>query len=88
MPIRVLDPTLRAGWEADTPTTDSLLRGFLVNWTLSIEAHGAPLGSRVLRRDDLAAVDIGRPSLGAPRFARATEREEGRPRSNHARSTS
>jgi hypothetical protein len=65
MPIRVLDPALRAGWEPDTPLTDSLLRRFLVNWTLSIEANGVPLGGRVLRRDDLSAVDIGRPSLGA-----------------------
>jgi GNAT superfamily N-acetyltransferase len=65
MPIRKLDPALHTGWEPDTPTTDSLLRGFLVNWTLSIEAHGAPLGGRILRRDDLSAVDIGRPSLGA-----------------------
>lgn len=65
MPIRLLDPTLRAGWEPDTPVTDSLLRRFLVNWTLSIEAQGLPLGGRVLRRDDLAAVDVGRPSVGA-----------------------
>jgi hypothetical protein len=56
---------LRAGWEPDTPVTDSLLRRFLVNWTLSIEAHGEALGGRILRRDDLAAVDVGRPSLGA-----------------------
>jgi GNAT superfamily N-acetyltransferase len=65
MPIRVPDPTLRAGWEPDTPVSDSLLRAFLVNWMLSIEAHGVPLGGRVLRRDDLAAVDVGRPSAGA-----------------------
>jgi hypothetical protein len=64
MPVIVLDPTLRAGWEPDTPVEDSLLRRFLVNWTASIEAHGTPLGGRVLRRDDLAAVDVGRPSLG------------------------
>lgn len=65
MPIRILDPTLRTGWEPDTPVADSLLRRFLVNWTLSIEAHGVSLGGRVLRRDDLAAVDVGRPSMGA-----------------------
>ena len=41
-----------------------MLRRFLVNWTASIEAHGTPLGGRVLRRDDLAAVDLGRPSFG------------------------
>src|SRR5260370_26392642 len=65
MPVVVLDPNLRAGWEPDTPVTDSLLRRFLVNWTVSIEAHGIPLGGRSLRRDDLAAVDLGRPSFGA-----------------------
>ena len=64
MPAVVLDPNLRAGWEPDTPVEDSLLRRFLVNWTTSIEAHGVPLGGRVLRRDDLAAVDLGRPSFG------------------------
>src|SRR5260370_26862252 len=64
MPVVVLDPNLRAGWEPDTPVTDSLLRRFLVNWTASIEAHGLPLGGRSLRRDDLAAVDLGCPSFG------------------------
>jgi GNAT superfamily N-acetyltransferase len=64
MPVVVLDPNLRAGWEPDTPVTDSLLRRFLVNWTASIEAHGQSLGGRSLRRDDLAAVDLGRPSFG------------------------
>jgi hypothetical protein len=65
MPIRALDPMLRAGWESDTPLTDSLLCRFLVNWTLANEAQGVSLGGRALRRDDLAAVDVGRPSLGA-----------------------
>jgi hypothetical protein len=64
MPMTVLDPKLRAGWEPDTPVEDSLLRRFLTNWTSSIEAHGVPAGGRVLRRDDLAAVDLGRPSFG------------------------
>lgn len=64
MPVHVLDPNLRAGWEPETPITDSLLRRFLINWTLGIEAYGTPLGGRTLRRDDLAAVDIGRPSVG------------------------
>jgi hypothetical protein len=64
MPVTVLDPKLRAGWEPHTPVEDSLLRRFLVNWTASIEAHGIPLGGRRLRRDDLAAVDLGRPSFG------------------------
>jgi hypothetical protein len=65
MPVMILDPNRRAGWEPDTPVTDSLLRRFLVNWTLGIEAHGMPLGGRSLRRDDLAAVDLGRPAAGA-----------------------
>src|SRR5215470_10787919 len=65
MPIRIVDPSLRAGWEPDTPITDSLLRRFLVNWTTSIEASGIPLGARTLRRDDVAAVDLGRPSVGS-----------------------
>jgi len=80
MPVVVLDPNLRAGWEPDTPVTDSLLRRFLVNWTASIEAHGLPLGGRSLRRDDLAAVDLGRPSFGfnvatllAPLFAEGVD---------------
>ena len=64
MPVMILDPRLRAGWEPDTPVTDSLLRRFLVNWTTSIEAQGIPLGGRRLQRDDLAAVDLGRTSLG------------------------
>src|SRR4051812_22067117 len=64
MPVMVPDPNLRAGWEPDTSVSDSLLRAFLVNWTLSIEAQGLPLGARTLRRDDLAAVDVGRPAFG------------------------
>jgi GNAT superfamily N-acetyltransferase len=64
MPIRTLDPHLRAGWEPDAPVEDSLLRRFLVNWTFSIEAQGKPFNARTLRRDDLAAVDVGRPSVG------------------------
>jgi hypothetical protein len=64
MPIRTLDPHLRAGWEPDAPVEDSLLRAFLVNWTLSIEAQGKPFHARTLRRDDLAAVDVGHPAAG------------------------
>lgn len=64
MPVTIFDPNLRAGWEPDTPVGDTLLRRFLVNWTASIEAHGVPLGARTLRRDDLAAVDVGRPAFG------------------------
>lgn len=49
---------------SDTPIADSALGQFLVNWTASIEAQEAPAGGRILRRDDLAAVDLGRPSFG------------------------
>ena len=38
MPVMVFDPNLRAGWEPDTPDTDSLLRQFLANWTASLDA--------------------------------------------------
>lgn len=62
MAVMVLDPNMRAGWEPDTPVADSLLRRYLVNWTASLEASGIPLGGRGLRRDDLAAVDLGRPA--------------------------
>jgi hypothetical protein len=41
-----------------------LLSRFLVNWTLSIEVHAGALGGRTLHRDDLVAVDVGRPSFG------------------------
>jgi GNAT superfamily N-acetyltransferase len=64
MPIHRFDPDLRAGWEPDMPVMDSLLRGFLVNWTASIEAQGKSFSARTLQRDDLAAVDVGRPSVG------------------------
>lgn len=65
MPIHVIDPKLRAGWEPDTPATDSLLRAFLLNWTTGIESQAGQLGGHTLRRDDLAASDIGRPAFGA-----------------------
>ena len=58
------EPRHRAGWETDTPTEDTYLRRFLVNWTDGVGAHGVPAGRRTLRRADLAAVDVGRPSFG------------------------
>jgi GNAT superfamily N-acetyltransferase len=64
MPIRSIDAHLRAGWEPETPVEDSLLRRFLMNWTLSIEAQGKPFNARTLWRDDLAAVDVGHPAVG------------------------
>ena len=64
MPVMILDPALRSGWEPDMPVEDSLLRRFLINWTDSIEAHGVAQDGRAPRRDDLTAFDLGRPSFG------------------------
>ncbi|HEY7036556.1 MAG TPA: hypothetical protein VH482_34830 [Thermomicrobiales bacterium] len=47
MPVQVLDPNLRAGWEPDTAVEDSLLRRYLINWTESIEGHGPPGYERI-----------------------------------------
>src|SRR5258706_7256631 len=73
-------PFMEKNTKALPSVTDSLLRRFLVNWTASIEAHGLPLGGRSLLRDDLAAVDLGRPSFGcnvatllAPLFAEGVD---------------
>ena len=62
MSVAVPYPHLIAGWEPETPVMDSLQRRFIANWTAALEAHGIPLGGRTLRRDDLAAVDLGRPA--------------------------
>jgi hypothetical protein len=62
VPVTILDPNLRAGWEPDTPVEDSLLRRFVVNWATTLDALGSTLGARRLQRDDLAAVDVGRPA--------------------------
>lgn len=61
MPVMLLDPNLRSGWEPDTSITGSLLHRFLTNWIAAVEVQGLALGGRSLRRDDLAAVDTGRP---------------------------
>src|SRR6476620_5169518 len=61
MPIPLLDPNLRAGWEPETRSSDSILRAFLTNWSdltaREVELHGG----QALRRDDLVAYDLGRP---------------------------
>jgi hypothetical protein len=62
MPDVTAEPSLRTDWAADTPATDTYLRRFVSNWTAAVEAEGVPLGGRTLRRDDLAAVDVGRPA--------------------------
>ena len=63
MSMMALDPDRIAGWEPGTPASDSLLQGFLRNWTGADEALGTALGARVLRRDDLVAVNVGRPAF-------------------------
>lgn len=53
---------LTDGWEADAPVGDSLLRRFVFNLAAAHEVLvGIPRG-RVLRRDDLAVADLGRPA--------------------------
>jgi hypothetical protein len=53
---------LTTGWEPDVPVDDTLLRRFLFNWVADQEAHAEAMGGRVLRRDDVAATDWGRPA--------------------------
>jgi hypothetical protein len=64
MPDTARHPNSRPGSEPDASATDALIRRFVSNWTMSIEAQGQPLGGRTLRCDDLAAVDVGRPAFG------------------------
>jgi hypothetical protein len=56
------EPGLRSGWEPDTPAQDTLLRAYLLNLAESNAAPVAALGGRVLRRDDVVATDLGRPT--------------------------
>jgi hypothetical protein len=56
------EPGLRAGWEPDTPVQDTLLRGYLLNLAESNAVPVTALGGRVLRRDDVIATDLGRPT--------------------------
>jgi hypothetical protein len=53
---------LTDGWEPDLPVGDTLLRRFLFNLAAFHEVPAAAAGGRVLRRDDLAAADLGRPA--------------------------
>lgn len=55
-------PPLETGHESTTPITDTLLRQFLCNWTEAIESLATSMGGRTLHRDDLWAVDVGRPA--------------------------
>lgn len=63
MSMMTIDPDRIAGWEPGTPASDSLLQAFLRNWTGADVALGTALGARILRRDDVVAVNVGRPAF-------------------------
>lgn len=56
------ETSLTTGWEPDAPIADTLLRRFLFNWADAVTTQVTAMGGRVLRRDDLAAADLGRPA--------------------------
>lgn len=56
------EPGRRAGWEPDTPPEDTLLRRYLLNLADANAGPVTALGGRVLRRDDVVAADLGRPT--------------------------
>jgi hypothetical protein len=56
------DEHLTDGWEPDLPVSDTLLRRFLFNLAAFHEVPVLAAGGRVLRRDHLAAADLGRPA--------------------------
>jgi Acetyltransferase (GNAT) domain len=62
MPLPILDSNLRVGWEPDTPSSDSIVRAFLTNWSNLTAAEIAAHGGQSLIRDDFAAFDVGRPA--------------------------
>jgi hypothetical protein len=62
MPLPILDSNMRVGWEPDTPSSDSILRAFLTNWSNLAATENAAHGGRALIRDDFAAFDTGRPA--------------------------
>src|SRR5918997_974019 len=53
---------LTDGWEPDLPVGDTLARRFLFNLAAFHEVPAVAAGGRVLRRDDVAAADLGRPA--------------------------
>ena len=53
---------LTDGWEPGLPVGDTLLRRFVFNLAAFPEVPAVAAGGRVLRRDDLAAADLGRPA--------------------------
>lgn len=58
------EPGLRAGWEPDAPTEDTLLRRYLLNAAASNAGPAKALGGRVVQRDHVVAADVGRPTGG------------------------
>ena len=50
---------LEDGWGANTPESDSLLRGYVAGFADLQSGIGHALGGRVLEDDDVVAVDIG-----------------------------
>jgi hypothetical protein len=53
---------LTDGWEPDAPVSDTLLRRFVFNLAAFNEVPVVAAEGRVLRRDDLAVADLGRPA--------------------------
>jgi hypothetical protein len=51
--------TLEDGWQPTTPEHDTLLRSYIVGFGEMIAAFGHAKGTRVLRDDDVVALDIG-----------------------------
>lgn len=62
MTLTTLDPVSLVGLDRRASGPDRLLDRFLDNWTTSTEAQATAHGGRSLRRDDVAAADLGRPA--------------------------
>jgi hypothetical protein len=58
----VNDEHLTDGWEPDLPVADTLLRQYVFNLAAFSEVPAVAAGARVLRTDELAAADLGRPA--------------------------
>jgi hypothetical protein len=53
---------LTDGWEPGLPVGDTLLRRFVFNLAAFHEVPAKAAGGRVVRRDEFAAADLGRPA--------------------------
>ena len=53
---------LTDGWEPDLPVADTLLRRYVFNLAAFNELPAVAAGARVLRSDEFAAADLGRPA--------------------------